>query len=572
MGPSGAGKTTLLNILSGRLKSKKKISGSITINGSKATKKLYSSLSGFVAQDDILLGAATAYELLLFNAGLRFPSKSLSERKALVMALLRSLGLESVKDNFIGYTGGLSRNSGIKRGLSGGERKRVSICYELISNPKLLFLDEPTSGLDSFAAKAVVESLRSLAFTGRTIVTTIHQPSAEIFQMFDDLCLLADGGVVYFGPAHLAAPYFTKIGHPPPERMNYADFFLRVLHTSNEQSEDEIENASFANSNTGEIKEFINTYKTSDQKKKVSKDISKLAKLTPPEKDSQREKPSWWKQYGLLVKRSATVTFREPALFKMRIVLAIFISIFGGLVWLRQGLSQASATDRVSAAFFMLNAGFMTSLSGTTNVFPAERAFFFRERQSNLYSTLIYYLSKQSTEIPLLLIVPFISNTILYFMVGFNDDVESWIMFVVVLILINLAGSAIGYFITCAVLDVRIANSAVQPLFLLPTMLFSGFFLNSSNIPVYFIWLEYISILKYGFRGAINSIFGLNPIVFECDPGAVCRFPDGDAVRRYYDSYDHPIWLDCVILIAIAVCWHILAFVCLYLRGRKVKA
>jgi ABC-type multidrug transport system ATPase subunit len=220
------------------------------------------------------MGTMTPYEALSFVSKLKNPDLPTTERDRRVMTLLKSMGLESVKDNLIGFTGANSRNSGIKRGLSGGERKRVSIAVELVNNPstsrnrplpmqstfffirtlnnvlerllfstfsvfvllvllpvltfwrcaELLLLDEPTSGLDSFAAKAVMERLRDLAFMGRTIIATIHQPSYDIFRTLDELCILADGRIVYFGPAHEAVGYFTEAGYPFPKRVNPADY------------------------------------------------------------------------------------------------------------------------------------------------------------------------------------------------------------------------------------------------------------------------------------------------------------------------------------------------------------
>lgn len=571
MGPSGAGKTSLLNALSKRIENKKALEGHITINGRKSTKKELFACSSFVAQDDILLGSATPFELLYFNAKMKLPDRSDEDIKDLVLSLLKNLGLEAVKDSLIGYSGQHSRNSGITRGLSGGERKRVSICFELISNPKLLFLDEPTSGLDAFAAKAVIENLRNLAFTGRTIITTIHQPSAEMFNLFDDLCVLAEGKVVYFGPAHLAADHFASLGHPVPDHTNHADFFVRVLRKSNKTDTNDPENGiSFASTTSeGQVKSLIKGYKKSERNLTVLKTIESSRELVKDDFVDNSKRPGGFTQLGLLVKRTAKSLIREPMLMRMRFVQALFLAVLGGLIWLRQKDTQAGVSDRVSAAFFMLNSNMIGALSGPNNVFPPERSFFFRERKTNTYSTALYYISKLVLEIPFIAILAIVSNTIFFFMVGFNDNAESWILFIVATILIAFAGHSAGMFISCAVLDLRIATTVVQPLIMFPLMLFSGFFLNPDNIPVYFIWAEYASFMKYAFRAAVNCVFGLHFRIFECDPDQPCRFPNSQEVTKFYFSDGHAIWLDFVTIIIIGVLFHILAFIFLYVRGRK---
>lgn len=571
MGPSGAGKTSLLNALSKRIENKKNLEGSITINGKKATKKELFACSSFVAQDDVLLGSATPYELLFFNAKMKLPSKTDEEINELVLSLLKNLGLEAVKDNLIGYTGQHSRNSGITRGLSGGERKRVSICFELISNPKLLFLDEPTSGLDSFAAKAVIENLRNLAFTGRTIITTIHQPSAEMFNLFDDLCILAEGKVVYFGPAHLAEEHFASLGHPVPERTNRADFFVRVLRAPTKGDDDDPENGiSFATtSSKDQVRSLIKGYKKSQRQLQVLESIESSKELVKNEVKDDPERAGAFTQFSMLVKRTGKSLMREPMLMRMRFFQALFMAVFGGLIWLRQKDTQSGVSDRVSAAFFMLNSSMIGALSGPNNVFPPERSFFFRERKTNTYSTLLYYLSKLVIEVPFIAVLAFITNTIFYFMVGFHDNAESWILFVVATIVISFAGNAAGMFISCSVLDLRIATTVVQPLVMFPLMLFSGFFLNADNIPVYFIWLEYASFMKYAFRAAVNAVFGIHFREFICEVGEACRFPDSEAVTKFYHTFGHEIWLDLIVVVIIGIIFHIIAFIFLYVRGRK---
>ncbi|CAL8462005.1 g1536 [Coccomyxa elongata] len=218
MGPSGSGKTSLLSIIGDRAQSHMKREGAITFNGAPSTKRLKRHI-GFVMQDDLLYESLTVWEVLYYAAMLRLPrTMSHEEKKERVRTVIRALGIWTCKDTIIGGF--------FRKGISGGERKRVSIGHELLINPSVLLLDEPTSGLDSTTAMHVLEILRELAQGGRAIITTIHQPSSRLFQTLDKLLLLSQGHALYYGRAQLADEYFQRLGYQLPYRVNVADFIL----------------------------------------------------------------------------------------------------------------------------------------------------------------------------------------------------------------------------------------------------------------------------------------------------------------------------------------------------------
>ena len=224
MGPSGSGKTSLLNALAGRVpitNPNDSLTGSITVNG--ATHDDMSSCSAYVMQDDNLFAYSTVNETLMFAAQLRLPaSMSIEDKQRHVDTVIAKLGLTPARDTIIG-------NAKV-RGVSGGERKRVTIGVELLHDPPLVFLDEPTSGLDSFQAQSVMETLRNLASNGHTVVCSIHQPRSSIYAMVDHLVLLAEGHCVYNGASGAAChSYFAKLGHPVPEDFNPADHLLDII-------------------------------------------------------------------------------------------------------------------------------------------------------------------------------------------------------------------------------------------------------------------------------------------------------------------------------------------------------
>lgn len=198
------------------------LSGTITYNGKRFSNAIKRN-TGFVTQDDVLYPHLTVTETLVFTALLRLPNNLTKEDKIMqAEAVITQLGLTKCKNSIIGGS--------FMRGVSGGERKRVSIGQEMLINPSLLFLDEPTSGLDSTTAQRIVSTVWEQAKGGRTIVMTIHQPSSRLFYMFDKVLLLSDGNPLYFGKGSEIMDYFSSVGYTPSVAMNPSDFVLDLAN------------------------------------------------------------------------------------------------------------------------------------------------------------------------------------------------------------------------------------------------------------------------------------------------------------------------------------------------------
>ncbi|KAL7148580.1 hypothetical protein ABFS83_06G188300 [Erythranthe nasuta] len=222
MGPSGAGKTTLLSALAGKTVGCL-ISGLILINGKVESVRSYKKIVGFVPQDDVVHGNLTVEENIWFSANCRLSADLPKADKVLVVErVIESLGLQPVRDSLVGTIE--------KRGISGGQRKRVNVGLELVMEPSLLFLDEPTSGLDSSSSQLLLRALKREAVEGVNICMVVHQPSYALFQTFDDLILLAKGGLTaYHGEVRDVEDYFAHLGINVPERINPPDYFIDVL-------------------------------------------------------------------------------------------------------------------------------------------------------------------------------------------------------------------------------------------------------------------------------------------------------------------------------------------------------
>ncbi|KAI3849396.1 hypothetical protein MKW92_036992 [Papaver armeniacum] len=220
LGPSGSGKATLIDALANRI-SNESLKGCVTLNGKSLESGVLKLISAYVMQDDLLFPMLTVEETLMFSAEFRLP-RSLSKSKKMlrVQAVIDELGLRNAATTLIGDEG--------HRGISGGERRRVSIGVDIIHDPIVLFLDEPTSGLDSSCAFMVVKLLQRIARTGRIVIMSVHQPSSRVVSLLDKLMFLSQGETVYYGsPTHLS-PYLSDFGHSIPANEDSTEFMLDI--------------------------------------------------------------------------------------------------------------------------------------------------------------------------------------------------------------------------------------------------------------------------------------------------------------------------------------------------------
>ncbi|XP_020540699.1 ABC transporter G family member 12 isoform X2 [Jatropha curcas] len=320
MGPSGSGKSTLLDALAGRLSGNVIMTGNVLVNGK--NKRMGYGDVAYVTQENTLLGTLSVRETLTFSAHLRLPSSmSREEIEGIVEGTIVELGLQECADRLIG--------NWHLRGISGGEKKRLSIALEILIRPNLLFLDEPTSGLDSASAFFVVQTLRNIARDGRTVISSIHQPSGEVFALFDDLFLLSGGDAIYFGEAKLAVEFFAEAGFPCPSRRNPSDHFLRCINSdfdhvtatligSQRFQEIRISSDSLAHLPTAEIKTvLIKKYRSSSYGARSKARIKEILATKGLEITKKGEnQANWWKQLSTLTERSFINMWRDIGYYR----------------------------------------------------------------------------------------------------------------------------------------------------------------------------------------------------------------------------------------------------------------
>ncbi|KAL5225295.1 hypothetical protein ABZP36_011934 [Zizania latifolia] len=434
MGPSGSGKSTLLDALAGRLAANAFLDGTVLLNGRKAN--LSFGAAAYVTQDDNLIGTLTVRETISYSARLRLPDKMpMEEKRALVDGTIVEMGLQDCADTVVG--------NWHLRGISGGEKRRVSIALEILMRPRLLFLDEPTSGLDSASAFFVTQTLRGLARDGRTVIASIHQPSSEVFELFDRLYLLSGGRTVYFGQASEACEFFAQAGFPCPPMRNPSDHFLRCINadfdkvkatlkgsmkTRFERSDDPLDRIMTSEA----IRSLITYYQHSQYYFTAQQKVNEMARVKGTVLDAGGSQASFGMQAFTLTKRSFINMSRDFGYYWLRLIIYIVVTVCIGTIYLNVGTRYSSILARGACASFVF--GFVTFMSiGGFPSFVEDMKVFQRERLNGHYGVLAFVVSNTLSAMPFLILITFISGTLCYFMVRLHPGFVHYLFFVLCL-------------------------------------------------------------------------------------------------------------------------------------------
>lgn len=549
MGPSGAGKSTLLDCISGRNTA---VEGAISVNGIPWTKSM-KRFAAYVMQDDLFYATITVREHLLFQARLRmgksFTAEQYTER---VDTVMEELGLVKCRDSLIG---GVSL-----RGISGGERKRLSFASEILTNPSLLFVDEPTSGLDSYMAETVVTQLQQLARDGRTVIATIHQPSSEIYALFDKLYLLSDGGAVYHGKASEAVNYFARLGYQCPSYINPSDYFMRELVVLDKENDKQ---------GAQRVQRFKDEWLKHAQHTAPQLTNGDGVPLQEESADSYEDtRLGVLGQASVLARRNVVRLVRDRIAFRAGVFQTLFISLVVGLIFLQLEENQKGIQNFSGAFFFIIVNQTFSAANPTLISVPLELPIIIREYKSGLFRLGSWYVAKNLSELPMQILLPILFFVPAYFLIGIGHGFEVYVSMQVIMILVNSAAVGLGYMVSCLCRRVDIAP-IIGVVIILPFLLFGGLLINSDDAPAYFVWVQYISPIKYGFE-SMMKIFWSQVDSLACDKSEIVRscVENGKQVLQTY-SIDRSPWVGGIILIALNLAFRTVGFLGLWFNLRS---
>ncbi|CAA7017297.1 unnamed protein product [Microthlaspi erraticum] len=497
MGVSGAGKTTLLDVLSGR-KTRGFVEGEIRVGGYPKVQETFARVSGYCEQFDIHSPNITVEESLKYSAWLRLPYNIDSKTKnELVSEVLETVELEDIKDSMVGLPG--------ISGLSTEQRKRLTIAVELVANPSIIFMDEPTTGLDARAAAIVMRAVKNVAETGRTVVCTIHQPSIDIFESFDELILMKNGGqLVYYGPlgqhSSKVIEYFESIPGVPKiqKNCNPATWMLDITCKS---AEDKLGI------------DFAQVYKDSTLYKENKMVVEQLSAASPgsePLSFPSRFSQTGWEQLKTCLWKQHCSYWRNPSHNLTRIVFIFLSSTLCGVLFWQKAKDINNQQDLFSIFGSMYTLVIFSGINNCAtvmNFIATERNVFYRERFARMYSSWAYSLSQILVEVPYSLLQALLCTIIVYPMIGYQMSVFKMFWSLYSIFCSLLIFNYCGMLMVALMPNIHMALTLRSSFFSMVN-LFAGFVIPKQKIPKWWIWMYYLSPTSWVLEGLLSSQYG----------------------------------------------------------------
>lgn len=521
LGNSGSGKTTLLDSIAGRIGNSGCWQGDIFINGRKLKREQFQDCFSYVLQSDNLLSYLTVEETLTFTAQLALRRHSTDAIRKKVGAVMAELSLGHVAHSVIGGR--------IFPGISGGERRRVSIASQLLQDPKVILLDEPTTGLDSMTANQIVGLLSELAKRDRIVIVTIHQPRSELFRVFSRIAIMSLGELVFCGEPGEMVDFFSGQGYECPEYCNPFDMYVDLTSVDTRCSEREA-------ATSARMHQITSAYQSSEiyqnMLEKTQWACQRPDKASIPFKS--KESPSSMAKLGVLFRRTMRNLSRDRMGVLMRLsqnlIYGLFIVFF--VLRLDDDVSKGAVQDRIGIIYQVIGAPPYTGMLNAVALFPALRAISDQESKDGLYHKWQLFLAYIVHILPFSIISVFIFTSFLYWTVGMHPDVSRFMCFSAVIMVPHITGELLTLVLLGVVQDPNMVNSGVALLNIAGLLVGSGFLRSYQQMPEVFQWLSYLTPQKYGCELLIVTEF--HKLNFTCSdtsllPGA-CAITEGDKV------------------------------------------
>ncbi|XP_007551255.1 ATP-binding cassette sub-family G member 8 [Poecilia formosa] len=567
IGSSGCGKTSLLDIITCRDEGGRMTSGHVLINGKPNTPQLVKKSIAHVRQDDRLLPHLTVRETLCFVAKLRLPSHfSQAQRDQRVDDVIAELRLRQCAHTRVG--------NDYVRGVSGGERRRVSIAVQLLWNPGILILDEPTSGLDSFTAHNLVITLSRLAKGNRLILLSVHQPRSDIFQLFDLVVLLSSGSAVYFGAARDMVPYFTALGHPCPRYCNPSDFYVDLISIDRRSPEREAECLERSRLLSEQFKEKV---QDSDDHMWKPAETSAAYIESAQQPSRHREEvvnisidrnklPGELQQFTTLIRRHMYNDFRDLVSLLVRGFEALLMSLLVGCLYYGAGEERLNIQDTVALLYMI---GALTPFAVVLDVIAkchTERAMLYHELEDGMYSVTSYFFAKVLGELPEHCVFTLVYGLPIYWLAGLNQAPDRFLLFFLLVWLMVYGSRAMALFVAAALPTLQTSAFMGNALFTV-FYLTGGFVISLENMWLVASWLSYASFMRWGFDGMLQVQFRGNKY-----PVTIGNFTfniDGIHVVEAMKLNQYPLFSCYLVLVAVCFGFMVLYYVCLKFIKQK---
>ncbi|XP_004582826.2 ATP-binding cassette sub-family G member 8 [Ochotona princeps] len=568
IGSSGCGRATLLDVITGRDHGGKIKSGQIWINGQPSTPQLVRKCVAHVRQHDQLLPNLTVRETLTFVAQMRLPRTfSQAQRDKQVEDVIAELRLRQCADTPVGNI--------YVRGVSGGERRRVSIGVQLLWNPGILILDEPTSGLDSFTAHNLVKTLSRLAKGNRLVLISLHQPRSDIFRLFDLVLLMTSGTTIYLGSAQHMVQYFTAIGYPCPRYSNPADFYVDLTSIDRRSHEQEMASRERAQSLAAMFREKVRdcddfVWKAEGRELDVAgTHVESLTLAGDTDAFQTPSKlPGAVQQFTTLIRRQISNDFRDLPSLLILVTEACLLSLVIGFLYYNHGNIHLSLADS-TALLFMIGALIpFNVILDVTSKCHSERAMLYHELEDGLYTVTPYFLAKILGELPEHCIYVVIYGVPIYWLANLRPGLLPFLLHFLVVWLVVFS---------CRVM--ALASAALLPTFHMSSFfcnafynsfyLTGGFMISLDNLWAVPSLISEISFLRWCFEGLMQIQF--NGHQYTTQIGNLTLSIPGDVIVNAMGLNSQPLYAIYLILIGISGGFLLLYYVSLRFIKQKSR-
>lgn len=538
MGPSGAGKSSLLNLLTGFKDSNFK--GSIQFineNAEPINKKggqNYRKASCYIQQDDRLHPLFSVMETMHMAADLKL-GRSLSKeaKEILIDDILEILDLIKTKETRCDR-------------LSGGQKKRLSVALELIDNPPVMFLDEPTTGLDSSSTLQCIAMLQNLAHAGRTIIATIHQPSAAIYEMFDHVYLLADGYCMYQGAPGNTVTFFTNVGLQCPKYHNPADFMIEVVSKEygnfNKQLSIAAESCPATWRSAPFVKKpiFVNPHHHHHHHRRVRNDKKAIVLVTPP---------SELLRFFVLFKRCMIQLYRDWTVTHLKLILHFLVGVLLGLFFVDAGTDGSKTINNVGFLLITIVYLCYTSMMPAVLRFPSELPVLKKEKFNNWYKLRTYYAAFLLANVPIQILFALVYSSVSYFLSSQPLDPGRFFMFLGTAILTALLSESFGLVLGTTVNPIN--GTFLGAISTCGMLIFAGFLVFFKHMPVFMYYVSYLSYLRYSMEALVHAVYGFDREVLPCPKHIdYCHYRMPSIILDELSMADGKFWINIGVLCA----------------------